>query len=243
MNREVKAWLSSVALAALVAAVTLLLVLPAQAQSITWKVDGPAACTVTCAPAGTPAPTPTPPGPQPGPSEPAPAPPPTDPCAGITDARFNQALAERLDPGGFFWRLGRGLTAQEYACVRARGLPGFGEPPPAPKPPVASAPRTGFVLGIRGAILRNKHPANAASRYVLPNSEKGESVVFTIAENADTQTDAQVTSEVRGPAGELLSGPVTRGSHYTDHRVISPGGVLSLYVTPSLATSLTVQWR
>lgn len=75
MRREVKAWISSLALTALVAAATL--VLPAHAQTITWKVDGPASCTVTCAAAGTPAPVPPGPPQVPVPAEPTPA----DPCA------------------------------------------------------------------------------------------------------------------------------------------------------------------
>jgi hypothetical protein len=231
VNREVKAWLSNLALAALVAAVTLLLVLPAQAQSITWKVDGPASCTVTCTP-GTSAPVP-PPQP-PAPVEPAPSP--ADPCAGITDARFNQALADRLNPGGFFWRLGRGLTAQEFACVRDRGLPGFGDATPA-KPPVASGPQTGFVLALKGVALRNKLSAGVRYRFTVPTA-KGERVQIQVAENAST-VHGDLKSEVRGPAGELLSGPSVHGSVFFSHALTSPGGTLSFYIASSVDTSLS----
>lgn len=181
-----------------------------------------------------------PPEPTPIPVEPIPSPPADDPCADCTDPVFLKAISEDREMG--YWDLMKrgfkGPTEQEKACMTSRGIP-----KPVQSKPSQPISRRGFVFGVPGAILRNQHPANVASRYVLPSSEKGAHVVFTIAENADTHTDAQVTSEVRGPAGELLSGPTTRGSSYTDHRVISPGGVLSLYVTPTLDTSLTVQWR
>jgi hypothetical protein len=186
--------------------------------------------------AGEPAPTPTPaPAPTPAPT---PTPDPADPCAGITDPKFNEALAEGLDPAGFFWRLGRPLTAQEFACVRARGLPGFDDPTSRPAAPSPVA-RSGFVLALRGVTLRNKLLGGVTYRFTVPGTAQGEHVQVQIGENASTN-HGDVKSEVRGPTGEILSGPVDHGSVFFMHSVVSPGGTLSFYLTPSVDTSLSV---
>lgn len=236
MNRPVRDWLANVAIAALVAVVTLLLVLPAQAQTATWKVDGPASCTATCTPAGAPPPPvdPTPPPPPP------PPPPPSDPCSGITDARFNSALAERLDPWGFFWRMQRALNAEELACVRARKIPGFEVPASTGSTGGGGevADTTGFSLERKGSPYRNSLIAGYTYQYSMITAA-GERVELTILEVAGTPDSMTTSSYVRGING-TLSAPQTFGRH-GKHLFVSPGGAVTLVLTPSVSGELGVQ--
>lgn len=244
MNREVRAWLSNVALAALVAAVILLLVLmgqPVQAQTITWKVDGPASCTVTCTPGAA---APTPPGPPqpPVPPDPAPTPAPTDACAGMTP-QFLAAIDE-VEPRLTLWDIqiyrngGRVLTDAQRACARARNVPGSQPPPPPAGNSDAGLPTTGFVLATRGRPLTNTLAAGVAYQYAVPTT-CGERVQLTILEVVGTPDSISTTSTVRGPVGEILSGPSIFGRHGS-HVVTSPCGTLTLSVTPTVTAPLGV---
>jgi hypothetical protein len=170
-------------------------------------------------------PTPTP--------APTPAPPPADdPCALCTDPIFLKAIAEGREMG--YWDLMkrgfRGPTDQEKACMASRGIPKKTTSTPIPD-------RSGSVLASKGVALRNKLTANAPHRFTVPTI-KGERVQIQVAENAST-VHGDLKSEVRGPAGELLSGPADHGSVFYSHDVISPGGMLSFYITSSVDTSLS----
>lgn len=84
----------------------------------------------------------TAPGITPGPVDPVKPPPPVDPvkpppassaCAAATDPKFVRAMAEVPLPHIetlTFWRMNRGLTSDELACARERGVPGMAPPTP-----------------------------------------------------------------------------------------------------------------
>lgn len=212
--KPVRDWISNVVLAALVAAVTLLLVLmgqPAHAQTITWKVDGPAACTVTCAPVGTPT---TPP---PGPVDPTPPPPPVEPPPADPCAKY---------AGNFLL----------YSYCKQGAV----KPTPAGDSGTG-APTTGFVLATRGRPLTNTLTAGVPYQYSILSTAKGERVELTILEVVGTPDSIQTTSTVRGPAGEVLSGPSFFGRHATHVIQSSPGGTLTLTVTTTVTAPLGVQ--
>jgi hypothetical protein len=173
-------------------------------------------------------PTPTP--------APTPAPPPADdPCALCTDPIFLKAIAEGREMG--YWDLMKrgfkGPTDQERACMVSRGIP----KPPKPSTPVAD--KSGWILSTKGMALRNKMVGGNPYKFTVPSTQKGERVTIQVGENANTN-DGDSVSEVRGPLGELLSGPHRFPKHFGEHIVISPGGTLSFYLTPEVDTSLSV---
>jgi hypothetical protein len=222
-------------------AALLAIALPAGADRVLTCVEAatPAGFTLSCAlPSVVTPPPPVEPPPPPPPVEPPP--PPSDPCSGITDARFNQALAERLDPWGFFWRMQRSLKPEELACVRARKVPGFELPTPTGSTGGGGevVATTGFNLERKGLPYRNSLIGGYTYQYSMATAA-GESVELTILEVVGTPDSMTTTSYVRSING-TLSAPQTFGRH-GKHTFISPGGAVTLYLTPSVSGELGVQ--
>jgi hypothetical protein len=161
-------------------------------------------------------------------------PPLDDPCEGLDEPRFLRALAEgrELSTMDYVFRM-KPLSDQERACLVSRGIPRQ------PKPSAPSVDKTGFILASKGVALRNRMAGGNPYKFTVPNTQPGERVTIQIGENGSTN-DGDSTSEVRGPSGELLSGPSKFPKHFGEHVVISPGGSLSFYLTPEVDTSLSV---
>jgi hypothetical protein len=117
---------------------------------------------------------------------------------------------------------------------------GVARPDPAGIPPDGSyIQTTGFVLERRSSPYRNYLVSGVPYRYSAETAPY-ENVTFTILEVPGTPDSMFTSSYVIGPGGEILSKEVMFMRH-GNHNFVSPGGVVTMVLTPTDSGHLGVQ--
>lgn len=98
---------------------------------------------------------------------------------------------------------------------------------------------TGFGLERKGHPYSNRLEGGYTYQYVL-DTAAGERVELTLLEVVGTPDSMSTVSRVTTASGAVVSPPVASGRH-GKHDFVSPGGRLTLFLTPSVSGELGVQ--